>query len=112
MRFLVLGIVGAVTIAAVPAGTDAAIKPIGKIILFDASNARPGSEPPTIARGEQFGVACGCLGDRGDVRVVLAIDDEHDEKPLGFKKVLVTDEKKDHGGLRVRVPDAPSLANH
>jgi hypothetical protein len=111
-RFLVLGILGSIGLVSTPAMADTLVKPLGKIILLDGSAVGASGQLPTIPRGEQFAVACGCLSGQGDVRVVLAIAGEPDEKPLGFKKLLVTDERMENGDLRIRVPEAPSLANH
>jgi hypothetical protein len=67
---------------------------------------------PSIAPGGQFAVNCGCLGSRGDVRVVFTFSQQHDELPTGYKKMLVTSERVEKGAVRVTVPTAPSLANH
>jgi hypothetical protein len=109
MRFLLIQLLVVVALGSTPAMASAFVRPTGKIILLDASDGR-GADVPSVSRGEQFAVDCGCLGSRGDVRVVLALGS--DEKPTGFRRMLVTDERVDHGALRVRVPDAPSLAKH
>jgi len=89
------------------------VKPAGKIIVLQPSDSRTESGVPTLAPGDEFAVNCGCLGSaRADVRVVLNLAADPGEQPTGYKKLLATDETVDHGGLRVRVPDAPGLANH
>jgi hypothetical protein len=109
MRFFVIEVLAVAALASTPAMASAFVKPTGRIILLDPSDGR-GADVPSVSRGEQFAVDCGCLDSRGDVRVVLALGS--DEKPTGFRRMLVTDERVDHGALRIRVPDAPSLARH
>jgi hypothetical protein len=112
MRALLIGSLVAAALVAAPASANVFIKPLGKIVLFDASDGRS-SDLPTIARGTQFGVNCGCMGSGADdIRVVLAVSQEPGQKPTGYQKFLVTEERVDHGALRVTVPDAPDLANH
>src|SRR5205807_1383856 len=109
MRFLVIQMLAAAALASTPAMASAFVRPTGKIILLDATEGR-GADVPSVSRGKQFAVECGCLSSAGDVRVVLAL--ASDESPTGYSRLLVTDERVDHGSLRVRVPDAPSLARH
>jgi len=110
MRF-VLGLLLAV-FGLAPASASSFVKPLGQIILDDQVNPVTGGGPRTIAPGEKFAIACGCLSGERDVRVVLMTAKNHDEKPLGFKRLLVTEEYLENGAVRVRVPETPSLANH
>lgn len=114
MRSIVIGLSLAAAMAATPAAANSFLKPQGRIILFAPEDEQGGSEVPTVARGEQFGVNCGCMGTAAadDVRVVLNLSSDPDQLPTGYKKLLATDQHIDHGKLRVRVPDAPGLANH
>jgi len=110
MRF-VLGLLLALCGLA-PASASSFVKPLGQIILDDQVNPVTGGGPRTIAPGEKFAIACGCLSGERDVRVVFMTAKNSDEKPLGFKRLLVTGEQLDKGAVRVRVPETPSLANH
>jgi hypothetical protein len=109
MKFLWIQLLAVAVLASTPAMASAFVRPTGKIILLDAAEGR-GTDVPSVSRGEQFAVDCGCLSSAGDVRVVLAL--RSDEKPTGYSRMLVTKERVDHGSLRVTVPDAPSLARH
>jgi hypothetical protein len=113
MRSILIGL-SLVALMATPAAANSFLKPQGKIILYAPDDFQGGSDVPTLARGEQFGVNCGCMGSAGadDVRVVLNLSSGPDELPTGYKKLLATDQHMEHGKLRVRVPDAPGLANH
>lgn len=104
----------ALALLSTPAMANGFVRHTGKIVLYIPTDSRDGSELPTVARGEEFGVNCGCFrGMDADVRVVLALGNVPGEQPTGYGRLLATDEKiDDHGGLRVRVPDAPGLANH
>ena len=110
MRF-VLGLLLALS-GLSPASASSFVKPLGQIILDDQANPITGGGLPTIAPGKEFAIACGCLSGERDVRVVLMTAKSPDEKPLGFKKLLVTGEQLENGAVRVRVPETPSLANH
>ena len=114
MRSVLVGCSFLAVLAAGPAFANSFVKPVGKIILYQPSDTQAGGEVPTLSRGEQFGVNCGCMGGapHSDVRVVLNLSSEPDQTPTGYKKLLATDQRIDHGALRVRVPDAPGLANH
>ena len=114
MRFVPIGLLAA-AFAIAPAGwaaADAFVRPMGKIVLLDSSDARDGAGVPSVAPGSQFAVNCGCLGSRGDIRVVFALSPQGDEKPTGYKKLLVTSERVEKGAVRVTVPTTPYLANH
>jgi hypothetical protein len=112
MRSILIGC-SLLALVAGPASANSFVKPVGKIILFQPADTQAGGDVPTLSRGEQFGVNCGCMGaPYSDVRVVLNLSSERDESPTGYKKLLATDQRIDHGALRVRVPDAPGLANH
>lgn len=114
MRSVLIGCTIAAALMATPAMANQFVRPMGKIILYVPSDTQGGSEVPSVARGEEFGVNCGCFsGANADVRVVLALGEVPGEQPTGYEKLLATDQQIDnHGGLRVRVPDAPGLANH
>ena len=113
MRSVLIGCSVLAVLVAGPASANSFVKPMGKIILFQPSDTQAGGDVPTLSRGEQFGVNCGCMGaPHSDVRVVLHLSSDRDESPTGYKKLLATDQTIDHGALRVRVPDAPGLANH
>jgi hypothetical protein len=114
MRSIVIGLLVVAAMAATPATANSFLKPQGKIILFAPEDDQGGGSVPTVARGEQFGVNCGCMGSAAldDVRVVLNLSTDPDQLPTGYKKLLATDQHIEHGALRVRVPDAPGLANH
>lgn len=114
------GVIGSVLIGSVaaflaqPASANEFVRPTGHIILYAPTERQGGGDVLTVARGEEFGINCGCFsGSNADVRVVLALSPEPSDTPTGYKKLLATDEQiDDHGGLLVRVPDAPGLANH
>ena len=111
--FVVLGVLAVLAVA--PAQAGEFVKPSGKIILYVPSDTKGGADIPSVARGEEFGVSCGCMRSdaNADVRVVLALGSEAGEQPTGYRRLLATDEQIGaHGALRVRVPDAPGLANH
>jgi len=113
MRSIVIGCTLLATLASMPAFASPFVKPMGKIILFQPSDTQAGGDVPTVSRGEQFGVNCGCMGSSdSDVRVVLKLASEPNQAPTGYKKLLATDQRIEHGALRVRVPNAPGLANH
>ena len=113
MRSILIACTFVAAVVAGPAFANSFVKPMGKIILFQPSDTQAGGDVPTLSRGEQFGVNCGCMGSpHSDVRVVLHLSSEPDQAPTGYKKLLATDQRIDHGSLRVRVPDAPGLANH
>lgn len=113
MRSILIGCSLLAAVVAGPAFANPFVKPMGKIILYQPSDTQAGGDVPTLSRGEQFGVNCGCMGSaHSDVRVVLSLSSDPDQAPTGYKKLLATDQRLDHGALRVRVPDAPGLANH
>ncbi len=114
MRSILIGSLFLAALLAGPASANSFVKPVGKIILFQPSDTQAGGDVPTLSRGEEFGVNCGCMegAAHSDVRVVLHLSSEPDEPPTGYKKLLATDQQIDHGSLRGRVPDAPGLANH
>ena len=97
-----------------PASANEFVRPTGHIVLYAPTDRQSGGDVLTVARGEEFGINCGCFsGSNADVRVVLALSPDAGDTPTGYKKLLATDEQiDDHGGLLVRVPDAPGLANH
>jgi len=115
LRTSVIGSVligGLAALAAQPAMASEFVRPNGHIILYTPSDRQRGGDVLTVARGEEFGINCGCFsGSNADVRVVLSLSKE--EEPTGYQALLATDQQiDDHGGLLVRVPDAPGLANH
>ncbi len=65
-----------------------------------------------VMRGDRIAIACDGidLSDH-DVRVVFNFSADG-AKELGYKGVLATDQTNSDGQLRIRVPDAPDLANH
>lgn len=74
-----------------------------------------GEATPQVAAGDRIGVACAALSKAAantDVRVVLTLAHKPGETPLGYKKVLATDEKIGRGTVRIRVPAVPDLENH
>ena len=113
MRKVAFGLALAVTVAASPAFGAPDAKPTGKIILFQPTDFRADGDLPTLTRGEQFGVACGCMGRAdADIRVILNLASTPSQLPTGYKRLMATDQRVENGALRVRVPDAPGLANH
>lgn len=116
MRAALIGtiLIGGVALVSQPAAASEFVRPTGKIILYAPTDRQGGTEVLSVARGEEFGINCGCFtGSNADVRVVLSLSREPGEHPTGYKKLLATDEQiDDDGGLLVRVPDAPDLANH
>src|SRR5690348_15264348 len=108
MRFVVPGLLLAAVIHA-PAEAHSFVRPLGQIILEDQGNPVTGGGLRTVAPGERFAIACGCLTGERDVRVVLTTSGKSGEKPLGFRKLLVTEEQLDKGAVHVRVPDSPDL---
>jgi hypothetical protein len=113
MRLIVVGLSIVAALAALPAAASPYVKSNGKIILYSPADGQSGGDVPTVSRGQQFGVNCGCVASFGndEVRVVLNLA-EPDQAPTGYRKLLATDQRVDHGALRVRVPNAPGLANH
>jgi hypothetical protein len=113
MRSLVIGLSVLAALAVTPASANSFLKPQGKIILYAPDDVQGGGDIPTVARGEQVGVNCGCMESAtpDDVRVVFNLAPGPDA-PTGYKKLLATDQHIEHGALKVRVPDAPGLANH
>src|SRR5215472_19193698 len=98
MRSVLIGCSVLAVLVAGPASANSFVKPMGKIILFQPSDTQAGGDVPTLSRGEQFGVNCGCMGaPHSDVRVVLNLSAERDESPTGYKKLLATDQRIDHG---------------
>jgi|SRR5579871_6550992 len=113
MRSLAIGLLLAVSLGGTSALAAPYVKPTGKIILFEPTDSRADNGLPTVAPGEQFGVNCGCMGSADeDVRVVLQLTPGDNQLPTGYLKLLATDQRVEHGALRVRVPDAPGLSNH
>jgi hypothetical protein len=113
MRIHFIGAIGMAILASAPAMANPLQKPMGRIILYVPSETQTGGEVPSVARGEQFGVDCGCLRDRNaEVRVVLSLAKNSGEAPTGYDELLATEQRFDRGALRVRMPDAPGLANH
>ena len=47
-----------------------------------------------------------------DVRVVLTVSAAPADAPMGYKKVLATDEQLLTGAVRVKIPNVPDLDNH
>jgi hypothetical protein len=102
-------------VVAGPAFGNSFVKPMGKIILYQPSDTQAGGDLPTLSRGEEFGVNCGCMDSSMDAthtRVVLNLSTEPGQAPTGYKKLLATDQRIENGALRVRVPNTPGLANH
>jgi len=115
MRASVIGSIligGLAALTAQPAMASEFVRPTGHIILYAPSDRQRGGDVLTVSRGEEFEINCGCFsGSNADVRVVLSLSKE--EQPTGYQELLATDQQiDDHGGLLVRVPDAPGLANH
>src|SRR5579859_3996198 len=98
MRSVLIGCSLLAAVAGSTAFANSFVKPVGKIILFQPSDTQAGGDVPTLSRGEQFGVNCGCMGaPDSDVRVVLNLSSGLDESPTGYKKLLATDQQIDHG---------------
>src|SRR5579871_563295 len=115
MRAILISLSLLAAFAARPAFANPFVKPTGKIILYQPSDTQAGGDVPTLARGETFGVNCTCMGssmDATNTRVVLNVSSEPGQTPTGYTKLLATDQRIEKGALRVRVPDAPGLANH
>ena len=115
MRAILIGCSLLAVLMADPAVANPFLKPTGKIILYEPSDRQAGGDVPTLSRGELFGVNCGCMGssvDANHTRVVLNVSSAPGEAPTGYTKLLATDQRVENGALRVRVPDAPGLANH
>src|SRR5207247_909589 len=89
MRTIVIGCsLLAAFVGVMPAVASPFVKAMGKIILFQPSDTQAGGDVPTLSRGEQFGVNCGCMGPpNSDVRVVLNLASEPDQAPTGYKKL-------------------------
>ena len=72
-----------------------------------------GSGIPTVARGDQFAIACDGIRSSGtDVRVVMSLDNTQGDAPTGYSAVLATRQRVAHHEVQVQVPDVPDLANH
>ena len=115
MRAILIGLSLLAAFVAGPVSANPFVKPMGKIILYQPSDTQAGGDVPTVARGETFGVNCSCIGNSMDAthaRVVLNVSSEPGQAPTGYTKLLATDQRMENGALRVRVPDAPGLANH
>ena len=115
MRAILISLSLLAAVAASPAFANPFLKPVGKIILYQPSDTQAGGDVPTLARGETFGVNCSCMGssiDAANTRVVLNVSPQPGQAPTGYTKLLATDQRVENGALRVRVPDAPGLANH
>lgn len=70
---------------------------------------------PQVNPGDQIGIACVAIAEEpadSDVRVVLTIAAAPNEAPVGYRKVLATDEQVAHGAVRVRIPSVPDLEDH
>lgn len=100
-------------LAATPALANSFVRPTNQIIRLVPNEAQQ-TAVPSVARGQQFAIHCGCLKARAaeDIRVVLALSNKPGERATGYEKLLATDQVIVHGAVRVRVPDAPDLANH
>lgn len=81
--------------------------------LYSTSDAggSSGVEPRKVAPGETFMVTGECIGGEDeDVRVVLSLSDG--DATSGFHEMLATDQQRDDGSLRVRVPNMKETRNH
>jgi hypothetical protein len=71
---------------------------------------------PVVAPGDEIAIACAALNytaPDNDVRVVLTVSAAPtDASPMGYKKVLATDEQLLTGAVRVKIPNVPDLENH
>lgn len=113
MRIHLIGAIAMAVLVAEPAAANPLAKPLGRIILYVPSETQAGGDVPSVARGEQFGVDCGCLKDPGaEVRVVLSLPKDSADAPTGYNQLLATEQRFDGSALKVRMPDAPGLANH
>ncbi len=109
MRKLLIGCIVPIAAMSTPVMANQLQTPLVKVMLAMPSDMQ--SAVPSVAPGEQFAVHCSCMdAAHSDVRVVLAL--APDEQQTGYRKLLATDQHMDRGGLRVRMPDAPGLANH
>ena len=82
--------------------------------LLSYSAAEPGGgDIPTVNRGDQLAIGCKDIkSPKSNVSVVLSIANAPGEGDTGYGAVLATQQKVAPRAVRVRVPDAPDLANH
>lgn len=72
-------------------------------------------DAPALAPGDEVTIACDAIervADPSDVRVVLTIAAIPGDSTPGYKKILALNEKVTASSVRLKVPDAPDLANH
>ena len=68
--------------------------------------------PPNAIRGQLLGVACANVELAGAEAVQVVMYLAPNEKPTGYRGVLVTEQTVTPGTVHVRVPDMPELADH
>jgi hypothetical protein len=110
MRIAVIGL-GVLALATIPAGACPNEKSARAHAFYTPSDMG-GDTIRKVMRGERMAVACdGVDLEDGEVRVVLNFSADW-AKELGYKGVLATDQVNDDGEVKIRVPDAPDMANH
>ena len=80
---------------------------------IDADAQSSGIAPRNVAPGENFLVSGACIADEDsdDIHVVLSLADGEDVA-TGFHEMLVTDQSRLDGHLRVRAPDLKEARHH
>jgi len=108
--------IGAMTTGAMAAGLSAFAAPVdGHSASATSSSTINGQLMPIVAPGDEVAIACAPVESRSadsDVRVVLTISAAPGESDPGYQKVLATDEQLLKDSVKVRIPEAPSLADH
>lgn len=110
------------------AASFAAIMSLGGVAFAQGAPVQPAAvnqyvapdaddDAPVVAPGDEISIACDALSapakPADDVRVVLTVSAAPtDAVPMGYKKVLATDETMLQGAVSVRIPNVPDLNNH
>jgi hypothetical protein len=76
-----------------------------------------GNVVPIVVPGEEIAIACDALEatkheSDSDVRVVLTLAAAPGDTGPGYRKVLVTDEERIDGSIRVKIPSTPDIQEH
>ncbi|MBU6297623.1 MAG: hypothetical protein KJS68_05200 [Alphaproteobacteria bacterium] len=107
-----MALIGALAVTSPAVSHELRLPLSGKITTYATSNEN-GGHLPTIARGQQLGVACAEIGEAGAVvQVVLQITHALGETATGYDAVLATDQKITDDEVHVRVPAVPGLSQH
>ena len=114
MRFSFIGgTVAAAVLTALPTLAFAHHAMMPNLAPPHQPNSDAGFEVVQVDRGEDLAIQCDGIGTPGaDVSVVMALDPISGETPIGFEKVLLTDEVIGGKTVHVRVPDIADLVNH